>query len=379
MKFLSVDRLNAGMVLAQDVFLDSNPTQAYLRRGIRLSAEVIERLTVLGVSRVAVRDEAAAPATPAIPPRLLQTARSSIIAPKPTVDHKLRDNTLDSLHTVFSDIWINDNGFRGEPDSLDDVNSMVEKLVGTIMRDRAALVNINDLKSFDDYTYHHSLSVAVLSIGIGQQMGISTRQLNKLGLAAIMHDIGKTAVPIEIIRKPSKLTDSEFALMKYHSKAGSSYLIGSSIGDEWLWGAVLGHHEKLDGTGYPNGLKGEQIPLWSRIISVADVYDALTSHRPYRQPMPATEALEYIMGGVGTAFDYDVVQALVRKVAPYPVGSCVELSDGSYGLVVAVTHPARPVVEILGRGDIVDLQEDRQYLNVLIRRQVMPVELGQIG
>ncbi|MDL2294123.1 HD-GYP domain-containing protein [Ruminococcaceae bacterium OttesenSCG-928-D13] len=378
MRFVSVDRLIPGMELAQDVFLDNNPTQAYLRRGVRLTEDVIERLAVLRVSRVAVRDEAKAPA-PAEPPPLLQTARSKILTPTPTIDAKLRDDTLFSLENVFADVWINDGGFRGESDSLDDMNTKVEKLVGSVMRDKTALVNIGDLKSYDDYTYHHSLSVAVLAIGIGQKLGISSRPLTKLGLAAIMHDIGKTAVPIEIIRKPSRLTDSEFTLMKHHSKAGSTYLIHSHIGDEALWGAVMGHHEKLDGTGYPNGLAGEQIPLWSRIISVADVYDALTSHRPYRQPMEPLEALEYLMAGIGTSFDYDIVKALVQKIAPYPVGSCVQLSDDSYGLVVAVEHPTRPVVEILGRGDIVDLENDRQYLSVVVRRQVSPIELGRSG
>lgn len=415
MKLVSVKELLPGMELAQDVYLEEDPTTAYLRRGFVLTDKAIERLHSRRVRRVHIEDEKPSkpqaftplyprrvapgaanddapvtytakppvfsrdalgqPRRPNVMPPVLHVSHATVLTPKRTIDEELQEEAIQSLQTTFDEILINDNGVYGTPESLAPLEEVVGRLVSTVVFDKRALVNINDLKSYDEYTYHHSLSVAVLSIAIGRQMGFSTNQLNKLGLAAIMHDIGKTAVPQELIQKPSRLSEWEYIQVKEHARAGTSYLINSSVGDEKLWRAVLCHHEKLDGTGYPLGLKGFDIPMWSRIISAADVYDALTSARPYRVPMQPADALEYVMGGIGSAFDYDVVQALVSKVDLYPVGSCVELSNGELAMVMDSEITNRPVVEILGSGQVVDLFRDRQYLKVVVRRTVPPGEL----
>lgn len=415
MKLVSVKELLPGMVLAQDVYLEENPSTAYLRRGFVLTDKAIERLHSRRVRRVHIEDEKpsapqaftplypkrVSPGAPAesapvtytpkppvfshdalgqprranVMPPVLHVAHATILAPRPTIDEDLREEAIQSLENTFDEILISDSGIYGTPESLAPLDEVVSRLVRTVVFDKRTLVNINDLKSFDEYTYHHSLSVAVLSIAIGRQMGFSTNQLNKLGMAAMMHDIGKTAVPQELIKKPGRLDKREYGLVQEHAKAGTGYLMGSSVGDEKLWRAVLGHHEKMDGTGYPLGLKGNVIPMWSRIISVADVYDALTSARPYRMPMQPADALEYVMGGIGSSFDYDAVQALMVKVDLYPVGSSVELSNGELALVLDNENTMRPIVEILGRGDVVDLFRDRQYLSVVVRRTVPPQEL----
>ena len=416
MKLITLKDLRTGMELAQDIYLEEDPSTAYLRRGFVLTDRAIERLRRQQVRRVYIEDETSSkpqaftplypktlprstgadtPAYTAAPPPqvfphdalgqprrqsvlppVLQVTHATALEPLPTIDPVLREEAIATLQNTFNDILVSDSGIYGSADTLQPMDKVVDKLVHTIIFDRKALVNITDLKSFDDYTYHHSLSVAVLSIAIGRQMGFSANQLNKLGMAAMMHDIGKTAVPQDIIQKPARLNNHEFDLVKGHSKAGTLYLMQSAFGNEKLWRAVLCHHEKIDGTGYPNGLRAQAIPMWSRIISVADVYDALTSARPYRTPMQPADALEYVMGGINSAFDYDVVQALVHKVDLYPVGSCVELSNGELALVLGGDAPGRPIVEVLGRGDVVDLFRDRRYLSVVVRRILPQSELS---
>lgn len=405
MELVAVKDLREGMELAQDIYLEGDPSTAYLRRGFVLTDKAIQRLHAQNVQKIYVEGRTAsspqiftplyhktlpkvpssAPAsaafstntfrrTPFAPGTVFQTAHAKTLAPVPTVEPALQEEALATLQTTFEEILISDTGvYRSASveSILQPMDHVVQKLVNRVIFSRQALVNISDLKTYDDYTYHHSLSVAVLSIAIGRQLGFSANQLSKLGMAAMMHDIGKIAIPQSIIQKPSKLDNEEFDIIKGHSKAGAQYLIESSVGNEKLWRAVLCHHEKMDGTGYPNGIKSQQIPVWSRIISVADVYDALTSARPYRTPMQPADALEYVMGGVNTAFDYDVVQALIRKVDLYPVGSCIELSNGELALVLDGNVPGRPIVEILGSNNIVDMFTDREYLSVVIT-QTLP-------
>lgn len=294
----------------------------------------------------------------------------SLVHTGPTVAPGLRDDALAQLEGLFSAITADrqTGGGRNYHPAVTKLDSVVGRLVGSLIAEPDTLVNISNLRSFDDYTYHHSVAVAVLAMGIGQYMGLSAPQLRRLGLCAIMHDIGKTAIPLELLHKPARLSDAEYALIKTHSAEGYRRLLYNTIGDEELWRGVLHHHERIDGTGYPRGLRGNNIPLWSRIITAADVYDALTSQRSYRTPMAPSEAIEYLMGGVGTAFDYDVVESLVRKVDLYPLGSRVELSDGRTAEVIDGEHPLRPVVRILGTDEILDLYGDRHLLNVVIRR-----------
>lgn len=371
MKQYAIYDLEPGMVLAQDIFLSDSAITAFLRKGYVLTEQAIERLNNKRVAQVWVED----PWKPAEPKKmaahspagpLLSAAKSAIPPLQHSVPPRLKAEAIQTLQSTFTDILISDEGVLGSRESLDAMDSVVAQLVQTIAGNRSALLNIQDLKHYDDDTYHHSLSVAVLAIGLGRHLGMPTPQLHALGMGAIMHDIGKIAVPLEILRKPSRLNAQEFGIVKNHAKAGTSYLISSALGSEELWRAVLFHHEKLDGSGYPNGLAGGEIPLWSRIISVSDVFDALTSVKPFRTAVAPADALEYIMGGIDSAFDYDVVSALMHRVALYPVGSCVRLSDDSIALVLDNENPNRPVVEILGKGDIVDLQHDRQYLNVVI-------------
>lgn len=356
MKLVLLEELESGMTLATDVFASEDSVSPVIRKGIVLTDYVIARLRRRCISSVHI--EADDPG---------ENEGGEEPKSSPTLDPALQKEALQNIEDIFLSASAKDTAPSVQ--IIQHLDTVVEQLVDSLASEEKALVNINDLKSFDDYTYHHSLSVAVLSIAMGQHLGYTGAELRRLGTSAIMHDIGKTAIPVELIRKAAKLTPQEFDLIKTHSTAGYNYLAKNHVGDVDIWQGVLYHHERIDGSGYPSGLRCIDIPKWSRIISVADVYDALTSNRPYRRPMQPADAIEYIMGGTGSAFDFDMVTALVRKVDLYPIGSEVELSDGTAGTVVNNGNQMRPIVRLYD-GTLVDLYRDRSYLSVVIKRVV---------
>ncbi|MDR1320762.1 MAG: HD-GYP domain-containing protein [Gracilibacteraceae bacterium] len=349
MYFVSINDVKTGMTVGQDVFT-SSADAALLTKGQQLTERFIERMKEHGLPGVYIYD--------ADHPTPLVLNNQPIISPQ------LKQEGLSAIEHMFDAI---ENSTSAEAVKvIRHLDGVVDNLINSLSYNQGVLINIDDIKSYDDYTYHHSMSVSILSIAIGIALGIPRSKLNKLGQCAVLHDIGKIFVPIEIINKPGKLTAAEFQEIKKHPLHGYAYVKEHNIGSPDVGEIICNHHEKIDGAGYPRGLKGRDIHLYSRIISVADVYDALTSQRPYRTPSPPSEALEFIMGGCGTAFDYEVVNAFVAKVELYPVGSYVLLSNNEKARVLS-NHKSRPVVEIADSGNIIDMYRNPQYLNVVIK------------
>ena len=270
------------------------------------------------------------------------------------IDESLRIEVVDSIRRLFDALGEGGN-MTTAYQAVRELDNILDYLVDTISSESNAFVHITDLKSFDEYTYHHSLSVAVLAIAIGTGLGLNIVQLKKLGQCAILHDIGKTGIPLEIINKASKLTDEEFNIIKGHALKSGEYLERSNIGDAEIWSTIVHHHEKMDGSGYPDKLKGDDIPLYSRIISVADVYDAVTSYRPYRDPMSPNEAVELIMSGIGSSFDYRIVKVFIDKLELYPINSVLVLTNNRLGKVVDNTINLRPILRMLDDDSLLDL------------------------
>jgi HD-GYP domain-containing protein (c-di-GMP phosphodiesterase class II) len=222
------------------------------------------------------------------------------------------------------------------------MKATVSTIVDDIIQNKDVMVNVIDLKVYDDYTYYHSLNVAILAVAIGLGIGLNRETLNALGISAVLHDIGKRFVPKDILEKKGSLTAEEFDVIKEHSQIGYSYIREnlnlSSVSNV----AILQHHERYDGSGYPFGKKEQNITPFARILSVVDVYDALTSKRPYHEPRLPHLALEYIEQESGKLFDPHVTKVFLKKIAPYPVGTDVELSNGYRGLVVEIIRRLRP-------------------------------------
>ena len=214
-----------------------------------------------------------------------------------------------------------------------DFKSMVEEISESVHRHPSALISVARLKQRDTYTYMHSVAVCALMLALGRQLGLRGDALMDAGLAGMMHDLGKVAIPLEVLNKPGKLTNAEFDLMKTHPERGHELLAAGHAGAAVL-DVCLHHHEKIDGSGYPYGLGGEDISLLARMGAVCDVYDAVTSVRPYKDGWDPGEALRRMAQWTGH-FDPTVFQAFVKTVGIYPVGSLVRLQSGRLAVVAA--------------------------------------------
>lgn len=212
--------------------------------------------------------------------------------------------------------------------------SLVEDITASVMRNRDALISLARLKTMDDYTYMHSVAVCALMIALARQLDMDDAQTRRAGLAGLFHDIGKMAVPTAILNKPGKLTDAEFDSMRGHPAAGYQMLLaGSGIAPEVL-DVCLHHHEKIDGSGYPERLAGDAISVLARMGAICDVYDAITSNRPYKEGWCPTESLRRMASWCPDHLDAAIFQSFVKSIGIYPVGTLVRLESGRLGVVV---------------------------------------------
>lgn len=211
---------------------------------------------------------------------------------------------------------------------------LVEEIAYSVMRNPGALIGLARLKTADDYTYMHSVAVCALMIALSRQLKLTDEETREAGLAGLLHDIGKMAVPAEILNKPGKLTDAEFVSIKEHPAAGYQMLLEAKGVGSIALDVCLHHHEKMDGSGYPEGLEGDQISLYARMGAVCDVYDAITSNRPYKAGWCPAESLRKMSEWSRGHFDDRVFQAFVKSIGIYPVGTLVKLHSGRLGVVV---------------------------------------------
>ncbi|WP_035854470.1 HD-GYP domain-containing protein [Dechloromonas agitata] len=210
---------------------------------------------------------------------------------------------------------------------------LVDEISASVHRNPDALVSLARLKSADDYTYMHSVAVCALMVALSRQLGLDEADTREAGLAGLLHDIGKALTPSHILNKPGKLTDEEFEIMRRHPLDGHKLLEeGRAVGDVVL-DVCLHHHEKVDGSGYPHRMKSEEISLFARMGAVCDVYDAITSDRPYKAGWNPGEALRKMAEWSKGHFDESIFRAFVKTIGIYPVGSLVRLSSGRLGVV----------------------------------------------
>jgi putative nucleotidyltransferase with HDIG domain len=220
--------------------------------------------------------------------------------------------------------------------------SLVEEISDSISRNASALISLARLKTADDYTYMHSVAVCALMIALAKQMRLSEAQTRSAGLAGLLHDLGKAATPPQVLNKPGKLTPAEFEVMKRHTVDGHRMLQKVGSLDPVALDVCLHHHEKVDGSGYPEGLKDEEISLYAKMGAVCDVYDAITSDRPYKAGWDPALALQKMAEWARGHFDLRVFQAFVKSLGIYPVGSLLRLSSDRWGSVLAVVVEQSP-------------------------------------
>ena len=349
MRFVPTFCLREGMILGKN--LRSNDGSLLLHQGQAIKTSYIRKIHQLGYQGVYILD-----------------SLSEDIVIESVIDDELRMSAVKAI----KDVYISSQNTKKGPD-LNVTKDIAAELVDKIINSKGIIVNMVDLKVFDDYTYYHSVNVAVLALIMGVALGYTKSELYKLGLSALLHDIGKVFIDKNIIDKNGKLTTEEFEEIKKHPTYGYNYLKDRlDIPSKSFLGA-LQHHEKFDGSGYPDNIKGMNISNFGRLIAIADVFDALTSDRPYRKAMLPSESMEYIMGGAGSLFDPEFVFLFTRKVAAYPLGTCVKLSNNMLGIVVENYEDCcmRPKVKVIDEGSeeegFLDLKNDRDTRSVTIQ------------
>lgn len=211
---------------------------------------------------------------------------------------------------------------------------LVEEISDSVSRNPGALISLARLKTADDYTYMHSVAVCAMMVALARQLKLDETQVRSLGLAGLLHDLGKALMPMDVLNKPGKLTDAEFGIIKRHPVEGHKMLLEADNPDPIALDVCLHHHEKVDGSGYPDRLIGEQISLFAKMGAVCDVYDAITSNRPYKAGWDPAESLHKMAEWAKGHFHVTVFQAFVKSLGIYPTGSLVRLSSGRLGVVV---------------------------------------------
>lgn len=327
MRYIKINDTKPGMCLAYNMYDADGHT--LICSGSVLSEFYIKRLREYGFDGVYITDEL-----------------SKDIIIEPVITPELRTEGLVNVRN--SDV----DGCKG----------VAKKIVEQVLNKGTLSLDLTDLRCFDGYTYAHSVNVAVLSCIIGFGLKMKDEELEQLVMAGLLHDMGKLVIPPEILNKTKRLTNEEYEIMKSH--ANLSYEI---IRERWdissyVKVAVHYHHENEDGSGYPEGIDGENLSIYTKILHVADVYDALISKRPYKNPYSPYEACEYLMGAGGIMFDTKVVEALLLYVPFYPKGTQVKLSDGTDAIIVdnSGTRNLRPLLRSLD-GTTIDLQSHNHF------------------
>lgn len=330
MIYLPIEKLTEGMELARNI-PGLNPMLPLAVAGFKLNERTIDRMKKIGIQGA-----------------YIQTAITEGIEPEDLVEPELKAKMLKSIRNTF-DLSLKNVTFLNSGQAYNEIVAVAESVVMNILSKDKYLFQMIDIRDYDGYTYSHSLYVGILSVILGRYLNLPATNLQELTLCALLHDIGKTDIPIEITNKPGPLSNDEFEIMKQHPSLSYNKLGKNTIISQVVLQGIQTHHEKYDGSGYPFGLSGDNIPLYGRILAIADVYDALSSNRPYRKAWSPRKIFDYLTSSASTHFDPDLLSAFLQCVSAYPVGTLVQLSDGSTA-VVKDNIPGfalRPIIRII--------------------------------
>lgn len=353
MIYIPLSSARPGMVLAEGISAP-NGMFALLQRGEPLTDSYIDRLASNGIDGIYIEMEG-----------------TEDIEPKSIVSMKDKLKMANEFRSLYNNYF--NHPYISTP-AVSATKKIAGKIVDHILNCEEHLMDMMEIKSYDNYTYSHCLNVGILSAMLASEIGIARGRLENLTLCALLHDIGKLDIPIEIINKKGAVTSEEYDIIKTHPAKGVDRVRKCRNFSNEVLPGIQSHHEKIDGTGYPNGYAGNNIPLFGRILAVADVYDALTSQRSYRKAWHPKEALEYIIAGSDTQFDRELVEPFSHLISVYPAGSLVRLSDGTAAVVVRndTRDVFRPCVRLLEdsplgeKGYEIDLLEDIRYRDLTV-------------
>ncbi len=327
MRYKTIDELNPGDIIGEDITTAAG--LVLLVSGFSLTLKSIEGLRAKGIFEVMIDDE-----------------NSKGIAIERPVSKKTEREVYDALRKI----------------DIEKVQKQASKMVDDLINYSDGKADFTVVKTLDDYTYQHSYSVGCLSTIVGISSGkFNMVELKNLATSGLLHDIGKSCIPPEILNAPRKLTDDEYKLIKEHSQFGYNMLRENYDLSSTVKAAVLQHHENEDASGYPQGIDGRRIHPFAKIIHIADVFDALTSKRSYREPMSRPDALKYIKENTHSLFSKRYAKIFIGCIMPYPTGSTVRLSDGREAVVAKndAQAPYNPYIRIIGSGEVIPLSDTK--------------------
>lgn len=366
MKNLKIEALVPGMVVARDIYERSG--LLVIGAGTKLTMDLIGKLSNWDIDALEIEE----------PHASLKEEQERVLTAQITVAH---DRMIGATENIMQEANIDPDMLRG----------MVGDLDNQIELSSNVLLNLSQMKTYDNYLYSHVVNVSVIAMIIGKEMKLTDEQLRNLGQAALLHDYGMVRMEQSIFDHDRVLTFEEREKIKNHPADGYQMLKSSGNFPEDILAGVLDHHERINGSGYPSGKKGEQINLYGKIIAAADVYEACISSRKHRQRMTPREALTTIMGSL-ELFDTHVIKAFISAMAVYPIGSIVRLNTGEIAKVIGIHHgaPFRPEIRIwVGRDgqkldipvriDLIEEEFSRTYIQETLERKAMEEIYQLIG
>lgn len=336
MQKISVAKARPGMKVAKPVW---HPLayKILLNAGTTLTETYLKRLTELNIKEIFIGEDSyygEGMNLEAIP--MLNNIPDS-------VDKQIYIETYSIFNKIYKDVR------EGKALNIPPVARTVEAMVDRIIKDQNMLIQMAWIKSQDDYTVTHSVNVSIFSIVLGAFLGWNRETLIELGTGALLHDVGKARIPTMILNKPGALDQHEFAVIQKHPILGFEQLAELEGVSDTIKTIVRDHHERCDGSGYPSNLKADSISEAARVVAIADVYDALTTDRVYREAMQPHEVIELLMANSAMGYlDQRFIRLFLHNVAVYPIGSIVELTNGQFGKVISIPSqmPMRPVIEV---------------------------------
>ncbi len=358
---ISTRILEPGMIIDQSII--DHTGRILINRKTRLNEYMIAALQKMGIGSIYIREgeESEEELTYNISPEIMEKIEQVKVpdVAKVQLKESVKKRVSEGVQFLYNNP--SDAAF------VSTTQNISQELMNAISENDSLAVDVSALKVSDEYTFKHSVDVATIAMIIAKNQGFSPRAVQQIGISGLLHDLGKSQIPNEVLNKPGRLSDEEFAVMKKHPVIGYQLICAKSdISNECKLG-VLQHHEKINGTGYPFGLQSDKIHPFAKILTIADIYDALVTERPYKEAFTPRDAVEMIIAMTGD-LDISYIRGFLGSVILYPVGTIVKLSTGEFAKVVENTpnYPTRPTVLTLNRGNIYHLATDVNCASIII-------------
>lgn len=333
MRKIPIEYVIPGHILHKPVFDYSGNT--IMKKDTVLDENNIKKLKRLGISTIHILDNYS------------HQELQDIIKPKLVKRFKDTNSKIINISSNKEIVTDKTGNRKSIHQCIENYESLIDEIIEDTINNGDIINNLMSVSTYDDNTFAHSINVMLLSLVVANRLGMTKNEVKKVALSCLLHDIGKVYIPLYILNKTDKLEIEEFNIIKNHPLKGYEFLRDCTSLNASEKIACLTHHEKWDGTGYPSGKSGEEIPLYGRICCLCDVFDALTSDKAYRRGVKPNEAMEYIMGNGGILFDYELVKIFAEAVNIYPIGTMVLLSNGFEGIVEGIgEYNMRPAITI---------------------------------